>query len=223
MKAVAMVPALQPISRALLDTLEEAGLPFLQIEGCRDLVYARSRLLTDALAHDASLFVFIDSDMRPSAADVRRLLAAPRLGPRDAVTGCYAMTTGSITAKGLDGKSLVLGDDDGTSETFVECLGAGLGFAAVPRATVEVVRDELPLLAHEAGAAWQPFFLPFVARLREGDDPRNLVYHAEDYAFWFRVRSLAGARLWADTGLRIGHAKRLVCQPGFELSSKTSA
>lgn len=189
-------------------------MPYLQVHGCSDLVRARSRLLTDGMKTPADRFILIDSDMGPTADDLVSLATSERVGPTSAVSGCYVTETGTVAAvtEGID-SACTHGDP-----RFIPLLVAGLGFAAVSRTTVETIAEAIGTVRDKSGEQWHPFFLPFVLDHNLPDGTRTREYVPEDYSFWWRMKTIAKAKLWLDTHLAVGHLKQQLLMPGQTLS-----
>jgi hypothetical protein len=203
---LALIPAYSHIDRRLLEALRRVGIPYMDVHGCSDLVRARSGLLSDALRTDADRFLFIDSDIVPSCDDLIRLLESPKLDPGNAVSGCYVVAPGRLAAQAEADQIEV-----GGAERFVPMLAAGMGFAAVHRSAVEVLKQQLPELVDNKSRVWHPYFLPVVVQ-QETEIGLLQEYLSEDFAFWWRLR-LSGIKLWIDTHLTVGHIKSTILTP----------
>ncbi len=195
---VVTLPVRDDINRSLREALKGAGLPWLPIYGMSDLPRARSLLITRALSLGADVVVFIDADITPTPEQILALARHPRLSPESAVTGLYAVRTGQAWAC----------DADPSAPEFDGCLPArtaGLGFAAVTRASLLRVAESLPALddTEAPGQTWRPYCLPFIGE-RDGKPE----YLAEDIALWMRLGA-SGTRLWADPKLTVGHLTQL--------------
>lgn len=205
-RVVALIPAYSHIDWRLSRALRRVGLPFIEINGCSDLVRARSQLLADGLKTDAERFLFIDADMAPSADQIVALAESEKVTPTDAVTGLY---------RGRPSKLAVQCEEPFEPRgprRFVPFLVAGMGFAAVHRETLETVRSTIPEVRDGDGNPWHPFFLPVVVNF-EQDGQELHQYLPEDYSFWWRLRTGSEVNLWLDTHLCIGHVKQEILMP----------
>ncbi len=201
MGALILIPAYSHIDWRLAAAIRDSGLPHIHIHGCSDLVRARSRLLSDALAMPFDRFLFVDSDIIPTAAQLAALAGSERVTGTAAVTGAYAVGAGQVAANSMKGTAI----DLPAAERYVAALVAGMGFAAVSRVSVERLAATLPTVTDPDGKTWKPFFLPMLV----GDTHE---YLSEDYAFWWRLRD-AGTQLWLDTSLVVGHCRSRVVMP----------
>lgn len=184
-------------------------MPCLHVYGCSDLVRARSRLLCDGLATEADRFLFIDADTAASPEDIVRLAEHEKLKPESAVTGGYLTADGKIAAVPTQPVDVDVGGDT----RYVELLVAGMGFAAVERRTIETLNTSMAPVRDKTGETWRPYFLPFVLEYELPDGTKAREYVPEDYAFWWRVRTMASCTLWLDTHLPVGHVKESVLMP----------
>jgi len=206
-RVLALVPASSHLDARLLDALRRTKIRYLQVIGCSDLPRARSRLLADGMKTGAETFLFIDSDVVPTAEDIIRLIDSPKLSADSAVSGCYLARTNHVAAVPLDSPELHIGGEP----RFVRGIVAGMGFAAVTRPLVERMNQAEPVVRDSTGELWNPLFLPFVMQIEhEGESLRE--YVPEDYSFWWRLRA-AGGTLWLDTHLCVGHVKPTVLMP----------
>jgi hypothetical protein len=203
-KPLALIPAYTHINWRLLDALRIAEMPYMHMHGCSDLVRARSQLLANGLETDADRFLLIDSDMVPTAEQILGLAQSEKVNRSDAVSGCYVTTLEATAVQLLD----PVGFEIDGHPRFIAMRGAGLGFAAIHRSTVEALRDKLPKLIFERDHVWHAYFLPFISEDADGNR-----YYAEDYAFWWRLHHLAGAKLWLDTHLPIRHLQTVPLLP----------
>jgi hypothetical protein len=218
-KPIAVIPAYSHVDRRLTDALKRTGMPAIYVHGCSDLVKARCRLLTDALATSADSFVFIDADMTPSSEQIVELAESERLDDDNALTGAYVVGGDRIAAIAMNGAAFELP----TPERYVRCLVAGMGFAAVTRRAVERLRAALPTVLDREGCRWHPYFLPLLVE-HDSEEGTIAEYLSEDYAFWYRLRAMAGVELWLDSNLSIGHCKATVLYPvvnGHGVSAST--
>ena len=202
-KPIVLIPAYTHIDWRLSEVLRLIGIPLIHVHGASDLVAARSRLLTDALATPADTFVFIDADMLPTAEQIVRLIESNRLTDHDAVSGVYAVGEGQVAAMTANGKPLELP----SPESYVRCLVAGMGFAVVTRNAVERLREQLPRVVDVGEKEWHPFFLPMVIEHPNIDGGPVNQYLSEDYSFWWRLKHQANVQLWLDTQIVVGHCK----------------
>jgi hypothetical protein len=216
-KHLAVIPAFSHIDWRLHECLERLNLPILHLHGCSDLPQARSFLLSQALESDATSFLLVDADMVPTPEQVELLLSSPRLGEGSAVTGAYLNKHRAFAFQPKDRtRTLKLHG----SPRFVECVGAGLGLAAVHRASLERLRAQLPELL-DKGSRWYPFCMP-----RTLSDPQvtggRTVYLSEDYGFWHDLRTLGRTELWLDTHVAVSHlvTAPLVIEEGMEVDPR---
>jgi hypothetical protein len=195
-KPFALIPAYSHVDRRLTEALGQAGVPYHAFHECSDLPKARSQLISAGLAQtDADVFVLIDSDMTPSAAQIAALIGSPKLGPTSAVSGAYPTRTGQLACRPKDlSANIELG-----APGFTELEAAGLGFCAITRASLEAVASCLVEVVEQAGN-WRPFCVPYV------EGPR---YYPDDYSLWRRVAAL-GHSLWLDNALLVPH---VISQP----------
>lgn len=203
-RAVVTLPVRDDINRSLRESLKGSGLPWLPVYGMSDLPRARSLLITRALALGAEVVVFIDADIVATAEQIRALAAHPRLAGDGAVTGLYAVRTGQAWACDAD-------PDHPEPDGCLPARTAGLGFAAITRASLLRVAGKLPALedTEAPGQSWRPFCLPVIGE-RDGKPE----YLAEDIALWMRLAA-TGTRLWADPGLTVGHLTPLALYSPF--------
>ena len=199
MSPLILVPAYNAIDWRLHDAIGRSGIPMLAVYGCSDLVKVRSQMLSDALRSSADRFIFIDSDIIPSPEQIWQLVESEKLNAESAVSGCYAGRDGALAAQLESQEPFTLSG----GARFVECFAAGMGFSAVHRDTVELIRNELPELTTGQGVEWRAYFLPLVIADRMNADA--ISYLSEDWAFWWRVRNLGKAAFWIDTNLCVGH------------------
>ncbi len=198
--ALALIPAYSHIDHRLQEALAEARLPVQPFYECSDLPKARSQLLSLALEQsDAQVFALIDSDMAPSAEQIRALCASTCLDAGNAVTGAYVGRTGAWAFRPLVSGPITLGEPGLTG-----CGAAGLGFAAVTRQSLERLTATLPRVTTE-GVSWWPFCVPVVVPKGDGTGE----YLPDDWVLWRRLAE-HGVRLWLDRSLVVGHVIRAV-------------
>lgn len=192
-RAVITLPVRDDVNRRLRESLRQSGLPWLPVYGMSDLPRARSLLISRALRLGAEVVVFIDADIVATPEQILALARHPRLGEHGAVTGLYAVRTGQAWACDADpGRA--------ESDGCMPARTAGLGFAAMTRASLGRVGDGLPgLLDRESGEAWRPYCLPFIEEIDGAPE-----YLAEDIALWRRLAH-TGTQAWADPALTVGH------------------
>jgi hypothetical protein len=161
---------------------------------------------------DADVFVFVDADVIPTPADFAALVQSEKLNSGNAVSGCYLAGTGRLAAVPAGPSSVSIGGEP----RFVRLVVAGMGFSAVHRDTVERLERHSRMVRDPTGETWYPHFLPAVLNrvAEDGNDGRDgAEYLPEDYAFWWRVQAVAGAELWLDTHLAVGHVKESILVP----------
>lgn len=213
-RPLVITPAYSHIDWRLSESLKRTGLPCLQVFGCSDLIQARSRLLCDAMRTEADTFIFIDSDMAASPDEIMQLVESPKLGPRSAVCGAYFTQGGDLAGVPLDmGEPIAFK----AQPRFAEMALAGLGFAAIERATIEALERATPPVRSKLDEVWRPYFLPIVVQQETPDGEVFREYLADDFSFWWRVRTIGETLLWMDTHLRVGHVKNSVLVPGDTL------
>ena len=215
-KPLVLIPAYSHIDWRLAGSLKQTGLPCLTVFGCSDLIQARSRLLCDAMRTEADTFIFIDADMAASADDIMQLVESPKLGPRSAVSGAYCTQAGELAGVPLEMSRSVSFHSE---PRFVELALGGLGFSAIQRSAVEALELAIPPVRNKAEEIWRPYYLPLVIEHESPDGEVLRDYLADDYSFWWRVRTLGETVLWLDTHLRVGHVKASVLTPGDILFS----
>lgn len=209
--AIITLPVRDDINRGLREALKGTGLPWLPVYGMSDLPRARSLLITRALNLGAKVVVFIDADISATSAQILALAGHPRLTDTGAVTGLYAVRSGQAWACNAD-------PDHPEPDGCLPARTAGLGFAAVTRASLLRVGETLPELedTEAPGQTWRPYCLPFIGE-RDGKPE----YLAEDIALWMRLAA-TGTRLWADPALTVGHLTQLALYSPFPATQSTS-
>jgi hypothetical protein len=208
LNVLALIPAYTHIDWRLADSLRRVGMPYLHVHNCSDLVRARSRLICDGMRTEAERFLLIDADTAATPDDIVRLAQSDRVSIDSAVAGCYLTRKGKVAAVPLEPVEASVGGDP----RFVELLLAGMGFAAISRASLEQLDLMVEPVTDYDGHEWRPYCLPFVL---EYDSPNGKAreYVPEDYSFWWRLRTLANTRLWLDTHLPVGHVKSEILTP----------
>lgn len=201
MNVLAIIPAYTHIDHRLMMALLESRIPFLPLHGSSDLPRARSILISLALEQRAERILFIDSDIVPTAAQLRELATSELCTPDQALTGLYPIRDTRATPDG--GASWAVDAVDATAAAagapVFDATWAGLGFAAVHRASLVRVAEGLPVIAGDE-VAWRPFCVPFVA---------GTTYYPDDRSFWFRLGE-AGVRLVASQRLKVGHVAQVI-------------
>lgn len=212
MKPFALIPAYSHVDHRLLDALGRAGIPHHAFHECSDLPKARSQLLSAALREtDADVFLLIDSDMTPTPEHIAAILASPKLGPADAVSGAYSTRMGTLACRPKDlGVVIELG-----SPGFTELEAAGLGFCAITRASLEALAEWLPEVVEDGGERWWPLCVPF---LDTNHAERTTRYYPDDYSLWRRLAE-AGVSLWLDNALLVPH---IIREPRVPLPGRVS-
>jgi hypothetical protein len=193
MNPIITLPVREHINGQLRSALDETGYPWLPIYGSSDLPRARSVLLTRALRGEFDRVLTIDADIVAEAEDIRRLANHPRVGPRSAVTGLYAIRSGKAWACKVQDSVI---EQDGCRRA----VWAGLGFSVISAESLLLVRARLlrELEDPEVGS-WWAFCLPYIDET--GPKP---VYRPEDISLWMRLAA-TGTQLWADPSLIVGH------------------
>ena len=211
--------------RQLYPELQGCG---YRVMGCAYIDIARAVAAQQALEKGFAGLFFIDHDIIFDPREVVGMIRAAEQH-QTAVYGLYGMRA--------SGKRMIGALDDSLAEVTCFVGGGlypgkdgGLGFAAIPRAVLEAVGREMPLL--ETGfAKVKPLFalragVPDCGELWEklvnrgmfepGDQrSRALLFEAaremsgdwysgEDISFWHRVRR-AGFKVLCDTRPRLGH------------------
>jgi hypothetical protein len=207
-RPLALIPAYSNIDRRLASTLRDIGIPYLVVHGCADLPKARSRLLSDGLRTEADAFVFIDADIVASAEQIAALVHSEKLDPDNAVSGCYLIGE-KIAAMGTEPMAVLMNGEP----RFHRILLAGMGFAAVHRETAERLTTALAPVQDGDGEQWIPYFVPFILEQQGPDGELLRQYMSEDYAFWFRISTVAKAQLWLDSHVAPGHVKEAIRVP----------
>lgn len=194
MKALIVCPARTHVDRRLASAAEVAGVPILALFEHSDLPRARSLLLTMALADTAAERVLcIDSDIVPTADQIRALAESPLVTADQALTGLYP--TRDWTAWAVHASRQELAEQP---PVFLAEY-AGLGFCAIHRASLERVRASAPVIDGDV-RPWTPFCVPFLL---------GRAYHGDDRSLWWRLAQ-AGVALVADQALRVGHVGSVV-------------
>jgi hypothetical protein len=201
MSALIITPAYTDLCRELRAAILASGLPVLPAFEHSDLPRVRSMLITQALTSTADRILLVDSDIVPTGAQLQELATSPLVTPEGALTGLYPTR---------DGKGWAVHARDpvdaarGAPELggVFEAEWAGLGFCAIHRKSLERIANDITRVKGEGGGGdWTPFCVPFVA-----DGGR---YFADDRALWHRLEEV-GVRLWADSGIKVGHVIRAV-------------
>lgn len=198
MKALIITPAYIDICRELRAAILGAGIPVLPAFEHSDLPRIRSMLITQALTSAPSAverLLLVDADIVPTAGQLLELATSPLVTPDSALTGLYPTRDGKRWAVHARDP-----EDPGRSSAF-EAEWAGLGFCAIHRQSLERVAAATPQVYPDGGGSgWTPFCVP---TLVPG------LYLPDDRALWYRLEC-AGVRLWADSGLKVGHLIRAI-------------
>lgn len=200
MSALIITPAYTDLCRELRAAILASGLPVLPAFEHSDLPRVRSMLITQALTSTAERLILVDSDIVPSGAQLQELATSPLVTAENALTGLYPTRDGkgwAVHAKRPEEAAERPGG-------VFEAEWAGLGFCAIHRRSLERIVEDMAHVRGEGGGGgtdWTPFCVPFVA-----DGGR---YFADDRALWRRLEDV-GVRLWADSGLKVGHVIRAV-------------
>lgn len=208
-RPLVLIPAYSHLDWRLADVLKRTGVPYMHVHGCSDLPRARSRLLDDALATKANVFILVDADMTPTPEHFGQMVESPLLDADNAVSGCYLVQPGRLAAVIPEEEEIEIGGE----KRFVKILLAGCGFAAIHRDTVVRLKEALPAVRDPTGGEWCPYFLPFVLEQSLPDETVVRQYIPEDYSFWYRLHTVAKATLWLDTHVAVGHVKQNVLLP----------
>ena len=215
-EAMALIPAFSHVNWRLADALRRARMPCMHVHGCSDLVRARSRLLCDGLKTRADVFLFIDADIVASPEQLLELAQSSLVDEDNSVSGCYLSRPGHLAGIPSDpDASIVIGGE----KRYVQALVAGMGFAAVHRASIERIQVSEPVVRDFAGDQWTPFFLPFILQHEQPNGNPIKEYVSEDYAFWWRLKMAGKTQLWLDTHLAVGHIKENILLPAGEISA----
>lgn len=190
MSAIITCPARTHVDRRLAQAAEIAGVKILALYEHSDLPRTRSLLLTMALEMGAERILCIDSDIVPTAEQVRRLATSDLVRPDQALTGLYPTRDG--TAWAVHAKH-----QDREQPAVFEAEYAGLGFCAIHRDSL--LRVEAPTIAGDV-RPWKAFCVPLV---------RNNAYYGDDRSLWWRLAE-AGVPLVADQSLKVGHVGSVV-------------
>lgn len=203
--------------------LEKAGVNIVELHGCPYIDLARAELTRIAIDELGSegLF-FLDSDIIFKPIDAINLMREAH-ARQDVVAAVYCMRK---TAQALIGAIDV---PNGTEVPFFEigevmpALYSGLGFAAIPRAVIDSLRETFPALEAGFPGKVHPLYaldtngnyysgedVSFCARV-QGLTVRHIPtkYRAEtpNAIDWELTRTLSptGHRVWLDTRVRIMH------------------
>ncbi len=149
------------------------------------------RFLRSPEGQDADTLVFIDADMVFSPEALKDLVGFSRR--QETIVGAAYATRGQgkLTLSLNEGQTIELGPD--TKYQRVRTIGTG--FMAIPRATLEMVAEKLPLI--EKNTTY-PFWAMFEPITRKGE------FFAEDTSFCFRAKEV-GAQIYAMTHHQVGH------------------
>jgi hypothetical protein len=191
MKAIITCPARTHIDRRLAQAAELAGVKILALYEHSDLPRTRSLLLTMALEMGAERILCIDSDIIPTAEQVRRLATSEFVRPDQALTGLYPTRDG--TAWAVHAKHQARREQP----LVFEAEYAGLGFCAIHAESLG--RLDAPAIEGDV-RPWRPFCVPFV---------RERAYYGDDRSLWWRLAQ-AGVGLVADQSLQVGHVSSVV-------------
>lgn len=194
MNALALIPAYTPIDPRLAHALQTARVRSIVTHGCSDLPRARSQLLSQALAMRVDVILTVDADMVPTPDQIKSLIEHPCLDGTSGVSGVYALS---------DGRTAYTPCSATDSSPVRKAYAAGLGFAAVTRASLERAAAQHPEVTCAGGAPFFPLAVPLIV---DGH------YIPEDSSFWYRLAA-TGTRLLVDTRLVVGHVKTTVIYP----------
>jgi hypothetical protein len=202
MSALIITPAYTDLCRELRAAILASGLPVLPAFEHSDLPRVRSMLITQALTSTADRILLVDSDVVPTGAQLEELATSPLVTPDSALTGLYPTRDGKGWA--VHAKDLQEAERGGV----FEAEWAGLGFCAIHRKSLERVAEYLPRVAGEGGGAgWTPFCVPQLrVDIPAADGVR---YYPDDRILWKHLAG-EGVRLWADSGIKVGHVIRAV-------------
>jgi hypothetical protein len=204
MSALIITPAYTDICRELRAAILASGLPVLPAFEHSDLPRVRSMLITQALTSPdvVDRLILVDSDIVPTGAQLQELATSPLVTAENALTGLYPTRDGK-------GWAVHAKDPQEAAERpggVFEAEWAGLGFCAIDRESLERVARYLPLVTAEgAGPDWTPFCVPELEYLSQ----KNARYFPDDRVLWRNLEKV-GVRLWADSGLKVGHVIRAV-------------
>ena len=152
---------------------------------------ARSKVaswfLAEERAEAGDVLLMVDSDNAWEDGDLQHIAVAA-LEKKAVVGGIYSKRTfgGGYACRFTDGAA---GTWEQGKEAFIQAEFVGTGFIAIPRAVLERIGDNLPVVKGE----FQPFFMPYVL-----PDPYQVEYPTDDQAFCARARAV-GFKVYAAT------------------------
>lgn len=183
----------------------QRGRPYFELAGLSDVSQARSAAASWWLEHHTTSWcLWVDDDSVVPLEAVERFcaVAIEHEADVDLLCACY------VPKRPKAGTVCVLFADEqntlGVGGGLAPVLGCGFGCVAIKRAIFERIALTLPRVRYEqAGVRGWPFFLGMITSATQ--DPDGDLRHAgEDFAFCARA-SAAGARMFCDTRLRVGH------------------
>lgn len=171
---------------------------------------ARSIVASDFMRGGGDVLLFIDDDIICNPADVGKIVREAK-AKKAIIAGGYRVKStqeNRLAIAYLDQQPITIGPN---GPGLVEVKYAATGFMAIPRAVLQQVAAQLPLV--DAGAGKQqdgrpvcqfwPFFQPFYP---EGE------YLSEDYSFCHRAREI-GIKVLVDTQIVLGHVGHVTFWP----------
>ena len=173
------------VAPEVLHALARCEIPYAWSRGT-DRAHVMSILLTEALTTSADAFLLLSADLLLSVEAIDRLTSSPVLADGDCISGECPIGANELGEPPPDSaiRSSAIAQVEWT-HTF---------FSGIPRATIQSVSAQLPEIARSPNAPWRPFGLPFIGEIRHG----TYEYFGPDRAFWWRMRTLGGSRLWID-------------------------
>lgn len=197
-RCIVLVPVRSHVEAACeegLNELRARGYYVRQVVGQTAIDYARSKMVSDALAAGYDEIMWIDSDVGFHAEDVEKL----RRHRLPVVSAIYPQKGHRSLASHLmpGTREITFGRGGG----LLEILYAAGGFLLTHRLVYEAIRlhEKLPVCNERFNNGFTPYFWPMIIPDGEGH-----WYLAEDFAFCERSRR-AGIPVMADTTIRLEH------------------
>ena len=183
----------------------ERARPYFELSGLSDVSQARSAAASWWMHHhDTPWCVWLDDDMVVPLEALERFLteALDHADSLDLLCGVYAPkrpAAGSVCVLFTEDQNVL-----GLGGGIVPVSGCGFGCVTIKREVFERIALDLPPVRYEqVGVVGRPYFMGMITSAPE--DPDGALRHAgEDFAFCARALK-AGARLFCDTRLRLGH------------------
>lgn len=180
-----------------LRRLEAMGIPVVRMSGVSEIGFARSRLLSYAMAEGKDAVLFVDSDIIFRPEDAVAILQRPE----PVVAGVYSQRRwGKLNVDFAD-DGLPIRMGRGAGDRVVRYVGAG--FLRITREACETIirHHGLPLCGPSGGDPVCPFFLQQIVWDEAAAEFR---YLGEDYSFCERAGQ-AGIDIIADMSIRLFH------------------